>query len=92
MASHVSTCMPINGRQMRRGREEEKGKAKEKEKGEKGKKEREREGKKERKRNLHSDCRNSLDQEVKSEGFTPRGMDSSKFGLFSTLRAVWLCL
>ena len=26
------------------------------------------------------------------EGYAPRGRDSSYFGLFSTLRVVWLCL
>ena len=41
---------------------------------------------------MSSDSRNSSDQEVKSEGYTPRGMDSSYFGLFSTIRAVGLCL
>ena len=44
-----------------------------------------------RKENLLSDGRNSLDQEVKSEGYTLRGRDSSYFCLFPTLRAMWLC-
>ena len=41
---------------------------------------------------MHSDGQNSSDEEVKSEGYTSRGRDSSYFGLFSTLRVVWLCL
>ena len=39
-----------------------------------------------------SDGRNSSDQEVKSEGYTPRGRYFSYLGLFSTIRAMGLCL
>ena len=28
---------------------------------------------------------------LRNEGYAPRGRDSSYFGLFSTLRVVWLC-
>ena len=28
---------------------------------------------------------------LRDEGYTPRSRDSSYFGLFSTLRVVWLC-
>ena len=35
---------------------------------------------------------NSSDQEVKSKGYTPKGRDSSYFGLFSTIRVLGLCL
>ena len=41
---------------------------------------------------MRSDGRNSSDQEVKSEGYTPRGKDSSYFGLLSTIRVMRLCL
>ena len=76
------------GRRRKERRRKKKRERKERKKG----REKEKKKKRWRKGNLHSDSRNSLDQEVKSKGYTPRGKDSSYFGLFSTLRVVWLCL
>ena len=79
------TCLE-NGRPVRRGRGSKKERRRKKKKGRKERKKKIDKEKKmrerERKGNLHYDDRNSSDQEVKSEGYTPKGRDSSYFGLF----------
>ena len=77
------------GRSIKERRRKKKRKRKER------KKERENEKKgreRGRKGNMCSNGRNLLDQEAKFEGYTPRGRDSSYFGLFFTIRVVGLCL
>ena len=61
-------------------KERKKGRDKEKKRRERG-----------RKGNLHSDSRNSLEQEVKSKDYTPRGRNSSYYDLFFTIKAMRLC-
>ena len=65
------------------GREERKGKEKEKGKGEKGKKERERKREKKKSAFRRSKLVGPRSKvRIFDEGYTPRGRDSSYFGLF----------
>ena len=75
----------MGGQFIEEGRNKKERRRKKKREGKERKKEREKEKKgrgRGRKGNLRSDGRNSSDQEVKSKGYTPRGRDSTYFGLF----------
>ena len=85
----------MGGQFVKEGRSRKERRRKKKRERKERKKEREKEKKgreRRRKGNLRSNGRNSLDQGVKSEGYTLKGRYSSYFGLFSTIRVVGLCL
>ena len=88
MASHVSTCMHFGRSQPVRRSRERKGKKRKRRKKRKGDRKREK-----RKSAFQRSKLVGLRSKVCifDEGYAPRGRDSFYFGLFPTLRAVWLC-